>query len=150
MIARFCRIVEGDYGSMPGSEGLRDLALPGALAGVGDALCGLLLIVLRSNGDSHRLKARLANGELLREHSTDTLPQLLERGNSFRLSARHNRATSPRIRRPTNASTGKVLANCSQFWLVVLPLAGLLTVPLNAACHSLKGPFICNGFTHLA
>ncbi|MGC9942402.1 MAG: hypothetical protein ABSE48_11230 [Verrucomicrobiota bacterium] len=48
-----------------------------------------------------------------------------------------------------NASGGKVSANFSQFWQVVLQPAAGLTFPLTVAVHRLKKPFIHGGYNNL-
>jgi hypothetical protein len=60
-----------------------------------------------------------------------------------------NQATSPGATAFVNARSGKVSANFSQWWQIVLAIAGLLTVPLTVARPSFKKPFVCKGFMHL-
>jgi ABC-type glycerol-3-phosphate transport system permease component len=48
-----------------------------------------------------------------------------------------------------NANGGKVSANFSQWWRVVMALAALLTLPLTVAFLLFKKPFIYAGFDNL-
>jgi hypothetical protein len=48
-----------------------------------------------------------------------------------------------------NASGGKVSANFSQWWRVIVALTALLTLPLTVAFPLFKKPFIHAGFDDL-